>query len=81
MYKIFMRITALILLNLFAFLVFWTILWEIFWNKRVFLIWAVIVSLIPLIIIMFFEIKKANNELNNITKPEKNEWNTKWTSN
>lgn len=81
MYKIFLRITALILINLFAFLILWIILWEIFWNKKVFLIWCVIFSIIPLIIIMVFQIKKINIELNNIPNLEKNDWNTKWKNN
>ncbi len=76
MYKKFLKISSLILLNLFAFLLFWNILGAIFWNKWLFLIGAVIFSIIPLIIILFIEIKNTTNEFNNI-KTQKDEWNSK----
>lgn len=77
MYRIFVRISVLIFLNLFAFILIWTILGEVFWSKGVFLIWSVIVSIIPLVVIMFFEVKKVNNKFNNILKEKKYDWDTK----
>lgn len=76
MNKIFIKITIIIFLNLFAFLLFGSILGAIFWNFGLFLIWAVIFSLITLTIILFIEIKKTLNDFNSINT-EKNEWNSK----
>lgn len=81
MYKSLFRIWVLIFLNLFAFMLFWTILGAVFWNKSDFLLWTVLISIIPLMFIMFFEIKKLNIELSNISKIKKYERNTKWKKN
>lgn len=77
MYKSFIRISLIILVNLFAFLFFWIILGAIFWNKLLFLVWAVIFSIIPLVIILFIEIKKVNTEFNNILSEKKDDSNWK----
>lgn len=76
MLKKFLKISSIILLNLFAFLLFGSILGAIFWKSGLFLIGAVIVSIIPLTVILFMEIKKITEEFNNI-KEEKNDWNSK----
>lgn len=68
MYKSFFRIFLLILANLFAFLLFAVILGVLFWNKWQFLIGAVFLSIIPLIIILAFEIKRVAKEFNTISK-------------
>lgn len=68
MYKIFFRIFLLILTNLFAFLLFWIILGALFWNKGQFLMGAVFLSIIPLIWILVFEIKRVTKEFNTISK-------------
>lgn len=81
MQKYLVKISALIFLNLFAFLLFWTILWAIFWNKLFFLIASVIISIIPLTMIMFFELKKINNQISNISKEKKYDWDSKWEIN
>lgn len=77
MKKILLRISTIILVNLFAFLLFWIILGSLFWNKGQFLIWAVMLSIIPLVIILFIEIKKVNKEFNNILSEKKDDWNSK----
>lgn len=73
MLKIFIKISIIILVNLFAFLLFWIILGAIFWNTETFLIFSIIFSIIPLIIIMVFEIQKTTKELNNISKIEEDD--------
>ncbi len=77
MYKSFIRISLIILVNLFAFLFIWIILGAIFWNKWFFLIWAVIFSIIPLLIILFIEIKKVNTQFNTILSQKKDDSNWK----
>lgn len=77
MYKSFIRISLIILVNLFAFLFFWIILGAIFWSKWLFLVWAVIISIIPLTIILFIEIKKVNTEFNTILSEKKDDSNGK----
>lgn len=76
MLKKFLKISSIILLNLFAFLLFGSILGAIFWREWLFLVWSVIISIIPLTVILFMEIKKITEEFNNI-KEEKNDWNSK----
>lgn len=77
MYKNFLRISMMILANLFAFLLFWIILGALFWNKGQILIWSVVASIIPLTIILFIEIKRVNKEFNNISKTQENDRNWK----
>jgi L-asparagine transporter-like permease len=72
MYKNLIRITLVILLNLFAFLFFAIILGELFWNKKQFLILCIILSIIPLLIFLYIEIQKTLKKLNNISKKNKN---------
>ena len=74
MYKNFIRISVLILGNLFAFLLFWIILGALFWNKVQILLWCIIFSIIPLTFILYFEVKKITNELNNISNENKDDW-------
>lgn len=81
MRKSLMRISVLILLNLLAFLFLWAILWAIFWHKEFFFIICVVISIVPLTMIMFFEIKKTTNQLNNISKEKKYDWNSNWSDN
>lgn len=76
MLKKFLKISSIILLNLFAFLLFGSILGAIFWRVWLFLVWSVIISIIPLTVILFMEIRKITEEFNNI-KEEKNDWNSK----
>lgn len=73
MLKIFIKISVIILVNLFAFLLFWIILGAIFWNTKTFIVFSIIFSIIPLIIIMVFEIQKTTKELNNISKIEEDD--------
>lgn len=77
MYKNFIRISIMILANLFAFLLFAVILGALFWNKGQFLIWSVVVSVIPLIIILFKEIKRIQKEFDTISKQTKDDTNGK----
>lgn len=77
MYKNFIRISLLILWNLFAFLVFAVILGALFWNKGQFLIWSVVASIVPLTIILFREIKRVNKEFDTISKQTQNDTNGK----
>lgn len=64
--KIFINITLIIFLNLFAFLGVWHILDAIFqtWFKMKLIL--IIASIVPLIIIMHFYLKKVLKDLNNI---------------
>ncbi|MDD4151036.1 MAG: hypothetical protein PHR68_00250 [Candidatus Gracilibacteria bacterium] len=73
MLKIFIKISVIILLNLFAFLLFGIILGAIFGKTETFLVFSIIFSIIPLIIIMVFEIQKTTKELNNISKIEEDD--------
>lgn len=77
MYKIILKVSTLILVNLFAFLLFWIILGAIFWNTKSFLLISIVVSIIPLTIIMIFEIQKTTKEFNNILPEKKDDWNSK----
>lgn len=77
MYRFFFRICGIILINLFAFLLFAVILGALFWNKGQFLIGAVLFSIIPLIIILSREIKKVTQEFNTISKQSKDDRNSK----
>lgn len=77
MYKNLARITSIIFVNLFAFLLLWNILGALFWSKWLFLIGAVIISIIPLVIFLFIEIKKTTQEFNNIYKEKKDDSNWK----
>ncbi len=77
MYKNFIRISIMILANLFAFLLFAVILGALFWNKGQFLIWSVVASVIPLIIILFREIKRIQKEFDTISKQTKDDTNGK----
>ncbi len=77
MTKSFLKITLIIFLNLFAFLLFWIILGALFWNTKQFLVLMVIISLIPLTIILYLEIGKTLKELNNISKKQENDSNWK----
>lgn len=77
MYKIFFRIGTIIFLNLLAFLVFWVILGAIFWNEGQWLVVSVVLSVIPLVFILFMEIKKVNQEFNNISKKITDDWKSK----
>jgi len=81
MYKVLIRIWILIFLNLFAFLFLWAILWAIFWRKEFFFIICVTISIIPLTMIMFFEIKKTTNQFNNISKEKKDDGESNWCNN
>ncbi len=76
MQKVLIRISSLIFLNLLAFLILWFILWAIFWREKFFLMICIGISIIPLTMIMFTEIKKLNNQLNNISKNKKNDCKT-----
>ncbi len=77
MYKNIARITSIIFINILAFLLLWNILGALFWNKWLFLILSVIVSIVPLVIFLFIEIKKIIQELNNIYKEKKDDSNWK----
>lgn len=73
-----LKITLIIFLNLLAFLSIWIILGALFWNRAQFLVYSVIISIIPLSIFLYIEIKKTLNKLNNISKNnKKDEGNTK----
>ena len=80
MHKALLRIWFLIFLNLLAFLFLWAILWAIFWHKGFFFIVCITISIIPLTMILFFEIKKTNNQFNNISKEKKYAWKTNWSN-
>lgn len=77
MSKNFIRISIIIFLNLFAFLLFWIILGPLFWNKEQFLILSVILSIIPLLIFLYIETQSTLKELNNISKQKKDGTNWK----
>lgn len=77
MRKNLIRISIIIFLNLFAFLLFWIILGALFWNKEQFLILCVIVSIIPLLIFLYIETQSTLKELNNISKEKKDGTNWK----
>ncbi|MDD5769395.1 MAG: hypothetical protein PHE25_00355 [Candidatus Gracilibacteria bacterium] len=77
MYKIILKVSTLILVNLFAFLLFGIILGAIFGNTKSFLLISIVVSIIPLTIIMIFEIQKTTKEFNNILPEKKDDGNSK----
>ncbi|MBW7954324.1 hypothetical protein H3C61_00725 [Candidatus Gracilibacteria bacterium] len=73
-----LKITLIIFLNLLAFLSIGIILGALFGNRAQFLVYSVIISIIPLSIFLYIEIKKTLNKLNNISKNnKKDEGNTK----
>ena len=76
MYKKILKITLFILVNLLAFLLFWSILGAIFWNKQIFLIASIVFSMVPLTIYLFIEIKKTIIEINSINN-KTDDWNSK----
>ncbi len=80
MYKNFVRVSGIIFWNLFAFLIFWIILGALFWNKWQFLIGAVLLSIIPLVVFLFIEIKRVTKEFNNISKKPENDGNSDSTT-
>ncbi len=75
MKKYFINITAIIFVNLFAFLTVWHILDAIFWSGVKFKLIFIFISIISLVFIMTFYLKKIIKELNNINngkhKPRK----------
>ncbi len=77
MSKALLKITLIIFLNLFAFLSIWIILGALFWNERQFLVFSVILSIIPLSIFLYIDTKNTLNKLNNISKENKNDRNSK----
>lgn len=77
MNKIFLRITWIFFLNLFAFLFFAVILGALFWNKEKFFVLSFIVSIIPLSIFLYIEVQNTLKKLNNISKEKKYDWNWK----
>lgn len=77
MYKKLGYITIIILINLFAFLLFWNILGALFWNKEGMIIGSIIVSIIPLVIFLYYEIWKVTTEFKSIKNKEDNDWGIK----
>ena len=77
MSKALLKITLIIFLNLFAFLSIWIILGALFWNREQFLVFSVIFSIIPLTIFLYIDTKNTLNKLNNISKENKDDRNSK----
>lgn len=72
-----LKITLIIFLNLLAFLLIWIILGALFWNRGQFLVYSVIISIIPLSIFLYIETKRNLKKIKNISLNNKNDGNSK----
>lgn len=72
-----LKITLIIFLNLLAFLSIWIILGALFWNRGQFLVYSVIISIIPLSIFLYIETKRNLKKIKNISLNNKNDGNSK----
>jgi MFS-type transporter involved in bile tolerance (Atg22 family) len=72
MWKFALKTGILIFLNLFAFLIIWNILDEIFESGNKIMVFSLILSIFPLLIILHLQISKARKQLEQITKVKPN---------
>lgn len=78
MWKFALKMGIIIFVNLFAFLWLWYILDVLFWTGHKLLIVSLVLSIIPLIFIMFMQIWKAKKQLAKINNIKDIKYNGIW---